>query len=337
MADKPVLKKKDFESDQAVRWCPGCGDYAILAQTQKVFPEIITDKEKVVFVSGIGCSSRFPYYMNTYGFHTIHGRAPTVASGLKIANPDLSVWLVTGDGDGFSIGGNHMIHLLRRNINLNVMLFNNRIYGLTKGQYSPTSEQGKVTYSTPMGSLDYPFNPTKLALGAKGAFVAKTIDRDLKHLQSMIKRANDHRGTSFIEIYQNCNIFNDGAFSELTDKDIKSDRVVKVEHGEPMIFGAENNKGIYLDGTTPKVVTVGEEFSIDDILVHDETDAFIGDMLSNFTASVTFPEPLGVLYCVERPTYDDLMVNQMNEANKNTKGPKSVNDLLNAGDTWEVK
>ena len=247
MADKPVLKKKDFESDQAVRWCPGCGDYAILAQTQKVFPEITTDKEKVVFVSGIGCSSRFPYYMNTYGFHTIHGRAPTVASGLKIANPDLSVWLVTGDGDGFSIGGNHMIHLLRRNINLNVMLFNNRIYGLTKGQYSPTSEQGKVTYSTPMGSLDYPFNPTKLALGAKGAFVAKTIDRDLKHLQSMIKRANDHRGTSFIEIYQNCNIFNDGAFSELTDKETKSDRVLKVEHGEPMIFGAENNKG-YLFG-----------------------------------------------------------------------------------------
>ena len=218
MVDKPVLKKADFESDQAVRWCPGCGDYAILAQTQKIFPEITTEKEKVVFISGIGCSSRFPYYMNTYGFHTIHGRAPTVASGLKISNPDLSVWLVTGDGDGFSIGGNHMIHLLRRNVDLNVMLFNNRIYGLTKGQYSPTSEQGKITYSTPMGSLDYPFNPTKLALGARGAFVAKTIDRDLKHLQSMIKRASEHRGTSFIEIYQNCNIFNDGAFSELTDK-----------------------------------------------------------------------------------------------------------------------
>ena len=337
MVDKPVLKKADFESDQAVRWCPGCGDYAILAQTQKIFPEITTEKEKVVFISGIGCSSRFPYYMNTYGFHTIHGRAPTVASGLKISNPDLSVWLVTGDGDGFSIGGNHMIHLLRRNVDLNVMLFNNRIYGLTKGQYSPTSEQGKITYSTPMGSLDYPFNPTKLALGARGAFVAKTIDRDLKHLQSMIKRASEHRGTSFIEIYQNCNIFNDGAFSELTDKETKSERVLKVEHGEPMIFGKENNNGIHLDGIKPQVVTIGDKHSIDDILVHDETDAFIGDMLSNFTASDTFPEPLGVLYCVERPTYDDLMVEQMKEAEKNTKGPKSVNDLLNAGDTWEVK
>ena len=334
---KDKLTKKDFISDQDIKWCPGCGDYSILNSVQKTFPDLGVAREDFLVVSGIGCSSRFPYYMNTYGFHTIHGRAPTVASGLKIANPDLSVWLVTGDGDGFSIGGNHMIHLLRRNINLNVMLFNNRIYGLTKGQYSPTSEQGKVTYSTPMGSLDYPFNPTKLALGAKGAFIAKTIDRDLQHLQSMIKRANDHRGTSFIEIYQNCNIFNDGAFSELTDKETKSDRVLKVEHGEPMIFGAENNKGIYLDGTTPKVVTVGEKFSIDDILVHDETDEFIGDMLSNFTASDSFPEPLGVLYCVERPTYDDLMVDQMNEAKKNTKGPKSVNDLLNAGDTWEVK
>ena len=230
-----------------------------------------------------------------------------------------------------------MIHLLRRNVDLNVMLFNNRIYGLTKGQYSPTSEQGKITYSTPMGSLDYPFNPTKLALGARSAFVAKTIDRDLKHLQSMIKRASEHRGTSFIEIYQNCNIFNDGAFSELTDKETKSDRVLKVEHGEPMIFGKENDKGIHLDGTKPKVVTIGDKYSIEDILVHDETDAFIGDMLSNFTASDTFPEPLGVLYCVERPTYDDMMVDQMKQAEKNTKGPKSVNDLLNAGDTWEVK
>ena len=207
MSDKPVLKKSDFQSDQAIRWCPGCGDYAILAQTQKIFPEITEKKEDTVFISGIGCSSRFPYYMNTYGFHTIHGRAPTVASGLKLANPDLSVWMVTGDGDGFSIGGNHLIHLLRRNFNINIMLFNNRIYGLTKGQYSPTSEQGKVTYSTPSGSLDYPFKPTQLALGAQGSFVAKTIDKELKHLQSMIRRAHDHNGTSFIEIYQNCNIF----------------------------------------------------------------------------------------------------------------------------------
>ena len=221
MSEKPTLKKSDFQSDQAIRWCPGCGDYAILAQTQKVFPEITEKKEDTVFISGIGCSSRFPYYMNTYGFHTIHGRAPTVASGLKLANPDLSVWLVTGDGDGFSIGGNHLIHLLRRNVNINVMLFNNRIYGLTKGQYSPTSELGKVTYSTPMGSLDYPFKPTQLALGSQGSFVAKTIDKELKHLQSMIRRANDHNGTSFIEIYQNCNIFNDGAFGNLTDREIQ--------------------------------------------------------------------------------------------------------------------
>ena len=212
MSDKPIFKKSDFESDQAVRWCPGCGDYAILAQTQKVFPEITTKKEDVVFISGIGCSSRFPYYMDTFGFHTIHGRAPTIASGLKVANPDLSVWIVTGDGDGFSIGGNHIIHLMRRNIDLNIMLFNNRIYGLTKGQYSPTSEQGKVTYSTPMGSLDHPFNPSKLVLGAEAGFVAKTIDRELKHLKEMIKRANAYKGASFIEIYQNCNIFNDGAF-----------------------------------------------------------------------------------------------------------------------------
>ena len=259
MSDKPLLKKADFQSDQAIRWCPGCGDYAILAQTQKTFPEITEHKENTVFISGIGCSSRFPYYMNTYGFHTIHGRAPTIACGLKMANPDLSVWLVTGDGDGLSIGGNHMIHLLRRNFDINIMLFNNRIYGLTKGQYSPTSEQGKVTYSTPMGSLDYPFKPTKLALGSEASFVAKTIDKELKHLQAMIKRANDHKGTSFIEIYQNCNIFNDGAFSKLTDRDTKEEQLIRLEHGQPLIFGVEKDKGIYLDGTTPKVVKIGKE------------------------------------------------------------------------------
>ena len=285
MSDKPLLKKADFQSDQAIRWCPGCGDYAILAQTQKTFPEITEKKEDTVFISGIGCSSRFPYYMNTFGFHTIHGRAPTIASGLKMANPELSVWLVTGDGDGFSIGGNHMIHLLRRNVDINVMLFNNRIYGLTKGQYSPTSEQGKVTYSTPMGSIDYPFKPTKLALGAEGSFVAKTIDKELKHLQAMIKRANSHKGTSFIEIYQNCNIFNDGAFSHLTDRDTKEEQLLRLEDGEPMIFGAEKDKGIYLDGISPKVVKIGKDYSIDDIVVHNEQDKFIGDMLANFTAS----------------------------------------------------
>ena len=337
MSDKPIFKKSDFESDQAVRWCPGCGDYAILAQTQKVFPEITTKKENVVFISGIGCSSRFPYYMDTFGFHTIHGRAPTIASGLKVANPDLSVWVVTGDGDGFSIGGNHIIHLMRRNIDLNIMLFNNRIYGLTKGQYSPTSERGKVTYSTPMGSLDHPFNPSKLVLGAEAGFVAKTIDRELKHLQEMIRRANAYNGASFIEIYQNCNIFNDGAFSELTDKETKSEKLLRLEDGQPMIFGPTDNKGIYLDGTNPKVVDIGKKYSVDDILVHNEKDKFIADMLSNFTSDDVFPEPIGVLYCKERATYDGLMEQQMKEAQKNDKSKKTLNDLLNAGDTWEVK
>ena len=337
MSDKPIFKKSDFESDQAVRWCPGCGDYAILAQTQKVFPEITTKKEDVVFISGIGCSSRFPYYMDTFGFHTIHGRAPTIASGLKVANPDLSVWIVTGDGDGFSIGGNHIIHLMRRNIDLNIMLFNNRIYGLTKGQYSPTSEQGKVTYSTPMGSLDHPFNPSKLVLGAEAGFVAKTIDRELKHLQEMSKRANAYNGASFIEIYQNCNIFNDGAFSELTDKETKSEKLLRLQDGEPMIFGPTDNKGIYLDGTNPKVVDIGKKYSVDDILVHNEKDEFIADMLSNFTSNDVFPEPIGVLYCKERATYDGLMEEQMEEAQKKDKSKKTLNDLLNAGDTWEVK
>ena len=337
MSDKPIFKKSDFESDQAVRWCPGCGDYAILAQTQKVFPEITTKKEDVVFISGIGCSSRFPYYMDSFGFHTIHGRAPTIASGLKVANPDLSVWIVTGDGGGFSIGGNHIIHLMRRNIDLNIMLFNNRIYGLTKGQYSPTSEQGKVTYSTPMGSLDHPFNPSKLVLGAEAGFVAKTIDRELKHLQEMIKRANAYNGASFIEIYQNCNIFNDGAFSELTDKETKSEKLLRLQDGEPMIFGPTDNKGIYLDGTNPKVVDIGKKYSVDDILVHNEKDEFIADMLSNFTSNDVFPEPIGVLYCKERATYDGLMEEQMKEAQKKDKSKKTLHDLLNAGDTWEVK
>tara|TARA_B100000676_G_C17831389_1_gene708032 strand:- start:182 stop:913 length:732 start_codon:yes stop_codon:yes gene_type:complete len=243
--------------------------------------------------------------------------------------------MVTGDGDGFSIGGNHLIHLLRRNFNINVMLFNNRIYGLTKGQYSPTSEQGKVTYSTPMGSLDYPFKPTQLALGAQGSFVAKTIDKELKHLQSMIRRAHDHNGTSFIEIYQNCNIFNDGAFGTLTDRDTKADKLLYLENGEPMIFGNEKNKGIILDGSKPKVVEIGKKYSIDDILVHDETDSLLANMLSDFTANDDFPEPLGVLYCSERPTYDDLMAAQMGDSKK--QPTQTLDDMLNAGDTWEVK
>ena len=312
--------KKDFTSDQAVRWCPGCGDYAILAQTQKVFPDLGVDKEKFVFISGIGCSSRFPYYMDTYGFHTIHGRAPAIASGVKLANPDLSVWVVTGDGDGLSIGGNHTIHLLRRNLDLNVMLFNNRIYGLTKGQYSPTSEVGKITKSTPMGSLDRPFNPLTVALGAGATFVSRTIDKELKHMQAMIKRSHQHKGTSFMEIYQNCNIFNDGAFLAQTDRDQKAETVLILENGQPMVFGKEKNKGVRLDGNKPVIVDIGDKWSIDDVLVHDESDYVIASILSNMSYQTEFPDPIGVLYAVESETYEETMVAQINEAIK--KKPK---------------
>ena len=330
---KNTYSKQDFTSDQAVRWCPGCGDYAILAQTQKVFPNLGIDKENLVFISGIGCSSRFPYYMDTYGFHTIHGRAPAIASGVKLANPDLSVWVVTGDGDGLSIGGNH---LLRRNLDINVMLFNNRIYGLTKGQYSPTSEVGKVTKSTPMGSLDRPFNPLTLALGAGATFVSRTIDKETKHLQEMITKSHAHKGTSFMEIYQNCNIFNDGAFSSLTDKETKLDTVLWLENKSPMIFGVEKNKGIRLDGNKPTVVEIGDKWSSDDILVHDESDYVIASLLSNMTYNDGFPDPIGVLYSIEDATYEDMMMNQINEASKK-KDKVTIQDIINAGDTWVVK
>ena len=327
--------KKDFTSDQAVRWCPGCGDYAILAQTQKIFPDLGVDKENFVFISGIGCSSRFPYYMDTFGFHTIHGRAPAIASGVKLANPDLSVWVVTGDGDGLSIGGNHTIHLLRRNLDINVMLFNNRIYGLTKGQYSPTSEVGKITKSTPMGSLDRPFNPLTLALGSGATFVSRTIDKETKHMQSMIMRSHGHKGTSFMEIYQNCNIFNDGAFSNQTDREQKADTVLILENGEPMLFGSDKNKGIRLDGNTPKVVELGDKWGMDDVLVHDESDYVIASLLSNMTYQPEFPDPIGVLYAVESDTYEDTMIAQLNQAVKK-KSNGTVQDLLNTGDTWVV-
>ena len=327
--------KKDFTSDQAVRWCPGCGDYAILAQTQKVFPDLGVDKENFVFISGIGCSSRFPYYMDTYGFHTIHGRAPAIASGVKLANPDLSVWVVTGDGDGLSIGGNHTIHLLRRNLDINVMLFNNRIYGLTKGQYSPTSEVGKITKSTPMGSLDTPFNPLTLALGAGATFVSRTIDKQTKHMQAMIMRSHGHKGTSFMEIYQNCNIFNDGAFAQLTDKETKSDTVLLLENGEPMLFGAEKQKGVRLDGNTPIVVEIGDKWGVDDVLVHDESDYVIASLLSNMTYQPDFPDPLGVLYAIEAETYEDRMVAQLDLAIEK-KPSGSIQDILNSGDNWVV-
>src|SRR6476660_6078595 len=276
----PALTAKDFSTDQEVRWCPGCGDYSILAQVQNVMPTLGIPRENIVIVSGIGCSSRFPYYMNTYGMHSIHGRATAVASGLKAARPDLSVWIVTGDGDGLSIGGNHTIHLLRRNFDVNILLFNNQIYGLTKGQYSPTSEEKKVTKSTPFGSIDHPFNPLALALGADATFIARSMDRDVKHLQAMLLRTHAHRGTSFLEIYQNCNIFNDGAFEIFTEKSTKADEGLFLEQGKPLVFGASQNKGIRLDGFTPIVVELNQGYSPDDLWVHDENDIYKAQILT---------------------------------------------------------
>src|SRR5882762_7022687 len=266
----PVLKPADFESDQDVRWCPGCGDYSILAQVQKVMPSLGIPREKIVFISGIGCSSRFPYYMNTYGFHTIHGRAPTFATGLKVSRPDLQVWVVTGDGDGLSIGGNHLIHAIRRNVDIKIILFNNEIYGLTKGQYSPTSRMGTRTKSSPLGSIENPLRPLSLAIGAEDTFVARTLDVDINHLTEILKRASAHKGTAFIEIYQNCKIFNDGVFDYATDKSIKADNTLFLEHGKPLIFGKDRNKGIRLNGLDPEVVTLGSGINVDDLVIHDE-------------------------------------------------------------------
>jgi len=329
----PQLTKKDFESDQAVRWCPGCGDYAILAQTQKNIPTFGRKREEFVFVSGIGCSSRFPYYMNTYGFHSIHGRAPAIATGVKIANPDLSVWVVTGDGDSLSIGGNHFIHALRRNMDINILLFNNRIYGLTKGQYSPTSETGKITKASPFGSIDNPLNPPSLALGAQATFVARTIDRWQKHMAEMMARSYKHDGGSFIEIYQNCNIFNDGAYEQYTGAD-KLDNVIELKHGKPMLF-ANNTKGIKLEGSSAIVLDV-EKHGIDDILVHDETNLDLAHIIANWTSNPDLPEPIGVIYSIDKVTYNQEMVDQIKKA-KEIKGSVSVQDLLNTGDTWVVE
>jgi len=332
------LTSKDFASDQDVRWCPGCGDYSILAQTQRVFPDLGIPKEKIVWISGIGCSSRFPYYMSTYGFHSIHGRAAAIASGVKIANPELSVWVATGDGDMLSIGGNHFIHTCRKNIDLKILLFNNRIYGLTKGQYSPTSEKGKVTKSTPFGSIDYPFNPVTLALGAECSFVARSLDRDPKHLQSMIKRAAEHKGTAFIEIYQNCNIFNDGAFELLTEKDTKDDHVLVLEHGKPMVFGKAKDKGIIIDGTTPKVVSITEgKYSVNDLLVHNEFDesVVLAYLLGQMSNDPKYPTPIGVFRQIQKPTYD-AEVNKQIDMIKQKKGEGDLQKLLFSGNTWGV-
>ncbi len=327
---------KDFQSDQDVRWCPGCGDYSILAQTQRILPDLGIPRHRMVFVSGIGCSSRFPYYMETYGFHSIHGRATAIASGLKLARPDLSVWVVTGDGDGLSIGGNHLIHLLRRNIDIKVLLFNNQIYGLTKGQYSPTSEKGKITKSTPYGSLDYPFNPASLALGSSASFVARTMDRDPKHMQAVLKRAADHKGTAFVEIYQNCNVFNDGAFFQFTEKDSKDDHVVAIEHGKPLVFGKERNKGIRLNGFTPEVVSLEDgKYSVNDLLVHNETDTTLSFILADMTYKPHLPRPVGIFLANDRPCYDEEMTKQIDTA-KQKRGDGDMKKLLSSGETWVI-
>ena len=329
---------KDFATSQDVRWCPGCGDYAILAAMQRIAPELGIKKEKMVWVSGIGCSSRFPYYMETYGMHSIHGRAPAIATGVKINNPDLSVWIATGDGDLLSIGGNHFIHACRRNIDINILLFNNKIYGLTKGQYSPTSEKGKKTKSTPFGSVDFPFNPLSLSIGAGASFIARALDRDPKHLQSIIKRAAAHKGTSFIEIYQNCNIFNDGAFELYTEKESKADNTIMLEHGKPMVFGKNMDKGIVLDGLTPKIVRIDEgEFSVNDLWVHDEFDKSPAraSLLAEFQELEGFPHPVGVIREINKTTYDEEFHAQINNVKKQ-KGEGDLKKLLFSGNIWTV-
>lgn len=335
VSTESTLTRKDFISDQDVRWCPGCGDYAILAQVQKVFPDLGVPRENFLIVSGIGCSSRFPYYMDTFGFHSIHGRGTALATGAKLANPDLSVWVVTGDGDAMSIGGNHFIHILRRNLDINILLFNNEVYGLTKGQYSPTSAQGHVSKSTPLGSVDYPFNPPQLALGAGGTFIARGIDREQKHLQHLLKEAHQHSGTSFVEIYQNCWVFNDGAFANLTDRELKMETQLILEQGKPMIFGKERNKGMRLAEAKLEVVEIGKKFSIDDILVHDESNKIQGLLLSELTHKDGFPTPIGIIYREEKPPYEKLLIDQMTNA-VNQQGEGDLDTLFRNGHTWKV-
>ncbi len=333
----PVLTATDFASDQDVRWCPGCGDYSILAQMKKTLPSLGVPREKIVFVSGIGCSSRFPYYMNTYGIHSIHGRAPAFATGLKSARPDLMVWVITGDGDALSIGGNHFLHCIRRNVDVNIVLFNNRIYGLTKGQYSPTSPLGKHTKSTPFGSIDNPLHPLSIAIGCEGTFVARSIDVNIKHLGQTLKRAAEHRGTAFVEVYQNCNIFNDGAWKYATDRQVKSDNVIELEHGKPLIFGKNRDKGIRLNGLDPEVVELGKGITEDDLLFHDERapEPSLAYLLSRLRNEDGFPEPIGVFRAVDKPKYDDELNKQIDDV-RSASGEGDLEELFNSGDTWTV-
>ena len=326
------LTRKDFVSDQMVRWCPGCGDFAILAQVQKVMPTLGVPREKVVFVSGIGCASRFPYYMNTYGMHTIHGRAPTIATGLKCARPDLQVWVVTGDGDALSIGGNHLLHVLRRNVDLKILLFNNRIYGLTKGQASPTSELGKKTKSSPVGTIDRPINPLRIALAAEATFVARSVDTDVEHLSGILMKAAAHRGSAFIEIFQNCIVFNDGAFTEVEDRATRDDNVLKLVHGQPMIFGKAKDRGVRLNGFKPEIVTFEPGKPPADLLVHDEKAS---PAVAYLLTELAHPAPVGVFRSVAEPVFEDLMEGQLSDAS--AKGPASLEKLIAGPESWEVK
>jgi 2-oxoglutarate ferredoxin oxidoreductase subunit beta len=330
------LSPNDYASGQDVRWCPGCGDYAILAQMKKILSQLGLPREKLVFVSGIGCSSRFPYYMNTFGIHSIHGRAPAVATGLKTTRPELSVWVITGDGDGLSIGGNHLLHCIRRNLDVNIILFNNRIYGLTKGQYSPTSPLGKVTKSTPAGSIDNPLHILSVAIGCEATFVARTVDVNQQHLGMVLRRAAEHRGTSFVEVYQNCIVFNDGAFEYATDRQLRSEHTLELEHGKPLVFGKNREKGIRLRGLEPEIVTLGGDVTPQDLLVHDEkaTQPSLAYLLSRMHYP-EFPEPIGVFRAVDRPKYDELLNQQIEEAIR-ARGPGDLDSLFNSGETWDV-
>jgi 2-oxoglutarate ferredoxin oxidoreductase subunit beta len=332
----PVTTKKDWTSDQEVRWCPGCGDFSVLMAVQMLMPDLGARREDTVFVSGIGCSSRFPYYMNTYGIHSIHGRAPALATGIAVSRPDLHVWVITGDGDALSIGGNHLLHALRRNVNLTIVLFNNQIYGLTKGQYSPTSEPGKVTKSTPFGSLDYPYNPVSLALGAEASFVARTHDMERKHMMETIRRAYEHKGAAFVEVYQNCNVYNDGAFDLITSKDARPKMLIQLTHGEPIRFGPEGEFGVVMDEGTARVVEVAD-VGEDRLVVHDEQreDPSLAFALSRLAAGPTSPTPVGVFRAVERPDYGS-MLNQQLVTAAERRGPGDLDALLRSGSTWTV-
>ena len=327
---------KDFKPDLDVRWCAGCGAISVLSPAQRLMPELGIPKEKIAYVSGIGCSGRFPYYMDTYGFHSIHGRALAIASGLKIARPDLSVWVVTGDGDNMSIGGNHFIHSCRRNVDMNVMMFNNEVYSLTKGQYSPTSHKGQVTKTSPLGTLEDPFNPTSLALGSGATFVARGHDKDRTQLQELLKRAYDHKGMSFIEIYTNCRIFNDGAFDIFTAADSRENHTILLEHGKPLVFGKTKNRGIILDGYTPRVVNIDQgDYSVSDLLIHNEKDSTLASILSNMTYSEELPRPMGVFQSIERTPFEARVKDQI-ENEITTKGEGDIQALLNGDSSWQV-